>query len=627
MDLILGDMEKYKTTNIHFHAGDVIQHSIWSALYINNFFKDGDRLVDGIPRTYWKLMMVAAVLHDIGKCGDNVFTFFDKPAHPEIGGYYFSKKKYLDIDLKAAVSESNLDYDLVQFLVRWHWMIGGVTKDHNFSEKAWMVYYHFNLACHESNILMYKRPLVFRMLYAIWVADIMASQRPPKSSKTDIPEIDKYGNMDPVHPGDDMYRRFDIESMYDVRERVLRLYETGITNVEKFKEKITLFIRSMAKIGESTFKYQRYTEHPLNWRLLNDAETKQEESKGMEYDADKEVIVNAQMCRDFLNTSSANDIPLVQGFPELKEVPRKLMSEIYAIMCSVSDMFSHNFIKPVVYSEDDPNKISNGDTIGIPENMLVYHGRGYSSCEPPNLGVNRPLWVFKKKRKAYIYATGRQPRTVIPDEKGGCWNIITYKNIKTNKLLNLGNLRTRRKLRNVLMNYKCLRCPETMTAYASLPYVTYGMAMEFMFPEDNRRVNDDGPLVRRSYTDIDFYVASALSQLYPNIDGWYVPISTFDEEVCIFRPYNSLQMIKHQYYNYEKLRSLFETCYETSEREVCNKKIVTAFRENKVVCLNNKAENTMDCFLLEELASKVPEEMIEDIKKKLKIGKMVFTLE
>ena len=144
MDLILADMEKYKTTNSDFHSGDVIQHSIWSALYMN-LFKIQSGIVKDIPKKYRYLMVVAAVLHDIGKCGDNVFTFFDKPAHPEIGGYYFEKGKYINIDLKQVIEEYDLKnhYTTIYFLVRWHWMIGGIIKDFeskNDSTKASMIY-------------------------------------------------------------------------------------------------------------------------------------------------------------------------------------------------------------------------------------------------------------------------------------------------------------------------------------------------------------------------------------------------------------------------------------------------------------------------------------------------------
>lgn len=84
LETLLRDMREYKTTNARFHAGHVFEHSLWVARSTINLFN-----------THWttrtndlftpKTLVIASLLHDIGKCGDNVYSFKEKPAHPREG--------------------------------------------------------------------------------------------------------------------------------------------------------------------------------------------------------------------------------------------------------------------------------------------------------------------------------------------------------------------------------------------------------------------------------------------------------------------------------------------------------------------------------------------------------------
>ena len=70
---IIDDMKRYKTTQIQSHAGDLIQHSIWSALYTQSMLKTKfspfiDKSVQNAPEMI-PVAVAASFLHDIGKAG------------------------------------------------------------------------------------------------------------------------------------------------------------------------------------------------------------------------------------------------------------------------------------------------------------------------------------------------------------------------------------------------------------------------------------------------------------------------------------------------------------------------------------------------------------------------------
>jgi hypothetical protein len=151
LKLLIEDMEDYKTTNIDFHAGDLLEHSIWVMFYADKIYQHDKQHQNcsyckwgsGIPRSEHmrKFIATAAFLHDIGKAGDLKHLYYDKPDHPHTGADYLSGKaqyrlggsnkgKVLNID--DLIRELDLPQgpyrQILTCLVDNHWKFGGYMK-------------------------------------------------------------------------------------------------------------------------------------------------------------------------------------------------------------------------------------------------------------------------------------------------------------------------------------------------------------------------------------------------------------------------------------------------------------------------------------------------------------------
>lgn len=135
MKKLINNFQKYKTSNIDFHAGNLYEHSVWTALYTQYQFVISSQWASGIPDSYRALAVFAAFVHDIGKGGDNETLYYDKPDHPKIGYQYLSgARNYLlnekgdKLDIKDIYNEAgfnnNLQIYTIQIVAGIHWLFG-----------------------------------------------------------------------------------------------------------------------------------------------------------------------------------------------------------------------------------------------------------------------------------------------------------------------------------------------------------------------------------------------------------------------------------------------------------------------------------------------------------------------
>lgn len=139
LEIILTDMQNYRTTNARFHAGHVFEHSVWvSRASINLLSSEWKTKCD--YRESIRNVIFASLLHDIGKCGDHVVEFNEKPAHPLQGFEYLTgQKEYRLIggtvfDFDALYEYLGLSHDdkaFIAIIAGMHHDLGGLMRGLN----------------------------------------------------------------------------------------------------------------------------------------------------------------------------------------------------------------------------------------------------------------------------------------------------------------------------------------------------------------------------------------------------------------------------------------------------------------------------------------------------------------
>ncbi|MFH1831978.1 MAG: HD domain-containing protein [bacterium] len=144
---LIEDFKSYKTTNTSFHAGNLYEHSLWVTITINSWFKIHEEWTDGLDAHDQKIVLLAGLLHDVGKAGDQEFTFYTKPNHDTNGQdyiigtkrYMLSNNKIFNFDkLFKLLKLSETDKKIVSILVGAHNEFGNLLRnasDVNLHEK------------------------------------------------------------------------------------------------------------------------------------------------------------------------------------------------------------------------------------------------------------------------------------------------------------------------------------------------------------------------------------------------------------------------------------------------------------------------------------------------------------
>ncbi|KKQ33150.1 MAG: hypothetical protein US49_C0002G0045 [candidate division TM6 bacterium GW2011_GWF2_37_49] len=198
LDSILRDMQRYKTSNTKFHAGHVFEHSIWvSRSCINLCYMLNSEWKTKFDDEAIKNIIFAAIFHDIGKCGDQVYEFYEKCEHPKIGfEYIVSQKEYImsdgeRFDFNALFNSLGLSKDniaLIAIIVGMHHELGNIMRginalDFNCFNVAIELLDHFikisgykgGVICHKSKD--YRR--LIKYICFVAAADVISAQVVP----------------------------------------------------------------------------------------------------------------------------------------------------------------------------------------------------------------------------------------------------------------------------------------------------------------------------------------------------------------------------------------------------------------------------------------------------------------
>jgi hypothetical protein len=190
---LLEQMKLYKSINVNFHAGNLFEHSIWSALFAEQIIFNTPHILkilfntEDLRVSFSKKIVAIALLHDIGKMDpfhskserrESDFIYFSIKDHPEIGGQYIRGTKQIPVlnlktlevekffNIKKLFNELGLDYstelETVAKIIDLHWQLGILMYDPDGVNKY-------------LSLLNSSKDFIFAILI-ISIADILASQ-------------------------------------------------------------------------------------------------------------------------------------------------------------------------------------------------------------------------------------------------------------------------------------------------------------------------------------------------------------------------------------------------------------------------------------------------------------------
>lgn len=185
----LEQMSYYKSTNINFHAGDLLEHSVWSLLFAEQLLL-GTKY--GVPAVdIQKKIAAIAFIHDIGKMAPSKTQkrkhdciYYSIPTHPEIGGDYIRGILQLPLldynmniigvfDIKrflVSLGIGEQDFALVAKIIDLHWEFGSfLNKWSGYGDMKTVNAFIDRVGRNESFIFFFT-------LIIVSIADILASQ-------------------------------------------------------------------------------------------------------------------------------------------------------------------------------------------------------------------------------------------------------------------------------------------------------------------------------------------------------------------------------------------------------------------------------------------------------------------
>ncbi len=135
LSVLLHDFARYRTTNTAFHAGNLIQHSLWVTATVAKYWDEASPWIREILPVYKQLTLLGALFHDIGKAGDGITSFKAKFDHPRIGfDYVLGRKQYKLVSGKTFDVHAMLlsygftenDIKRLAIVIGAHWFMGGI---------------------------------------------------------------------------------------------------------------------------------------------------------------------------------------------------------------------------------------------------------------------------------------------------------------------------------------------------------------------------------------------------------------------------------------------------------------------------------------------------------------------
>lgn len=278
-EALIEDMKNYTTLNVDFHQGDLLAHSAWTAYYVSELFDIKSNQTSPLQQIYHeqlvkdfeeehlfkldvkKVLILAAFLHDIGKAGDGILNFYDKPGHEKTGALYLFNNRYdtvlgSNINLTKMLNDfkiRGISRDIIISLVAGHWLIGDAMTSDAPDKAEYFVEQFINIAYNfiSDSKLQQNIPfmaLLCMMQLIICVADVLASQE-YKGPLTNIKGFPQIPLEHATHPGMDAYNKFNYNDIINnfVPNVLTLIHEGGNSEIDKL-------INNATNISEDDFR-------------------------------------------------------------------------------------------------------------------------------------------------------------------------------------------------------------------------------------------------------------------------------------------------------------------------------------------------------------------------------------
>lgn len=163
VEKFLRELERYESINVNFHAGNLLEHSIWTLLFTEDSLRKNElspKLT--LDENNKKFISLCGFIHDIGKMKSlsntthtnkqrGKFIFHSIPKHPEYGYDMiqndeiplhndklekYGKLTYTELMNGFGITPNNVLKDILKLSIRYHWDFGDSLKNLNQTRKT-----------------------------------------------------------------------------------------------------------------------------------------------------------------------------------------------------------------------------------------------------------------------------------------------------------------------------------------------------------------------------------------------------------------------------------------------------------------------------------------------------------
>lgn len=241
---IINHLGHYRLVHSKFHTGDLLQHSLWTARSLAQWFDEDKFWVEKLEPIR-DLVILGGLMHDIGKAGDYNFYYICKRNHPMVGYHYILNQQPFFLRSSETIQFSKL-YDELSIALEEQRMLGVMIAMHLELGNAMKIVAKGGLealdnACHQylaklqntCKIMNFNNGTptltLLHAALAVSAADVRAihpNSYVNDSLKQTLGEKLAYGHTTSIHPGINAYKKFDLDGRGRlVRQRLCKLFE------------------------------------------------------------------------------------------------------------------------------------------------------------------------------------------------------------------------------------------------------------------------------------------------------------------------------------------------------------------------------------------------------------------